>query len=155
MFVLPKGILKDIEQIIRRFLWSGDVTKAYGSKVAWDRVCLPKKEGGLGFKPLVQMNSVQNLKHIWHLLSPSTNSLWKKWIQTYMLKGNSFWFVKPPSQCSWYWRKLLKLRATAKPLVKFKIGNGIDTFLWHDPWLPFGSIYDKYGFDVVHYLLFP
>ena len=133
MFILPKGILKDIEKVIRRFLWSGDVEKSYGSKVAWDKVCLPKEEGGLGLKPLAQMNFVQNLKHIWHLLSPSTESLWKTWIQVYMLKGKSFWSVNPPSHCSWYWRKLLKLRTVAKGLVKYKIGNGNDTFLWHDP----------------------
>ena len=74
MFVLPKGLLKDIEQLIRRFLWSGDIVNSYGSKVAWDRVCLPKKEGGLGIKPLVGLNSVQNLNHIWNLLSPTNGS---------------------------------------------------------------------------------
>ena len=146
---------KDIEQIIRRFLWSGGVEKTYGSKVAWHRVCLPKKEGGLGIKPLVEMNSVHNLKHIWNLLSPTNCSHWKKWIQTSMLKGNSFWIVKPPAQYSWYWRKLLKLRDIAKPLVKYKIGNGIDTSLWHDPWLPFGSIFEKYGSSVMYYTAIP
>ena len=34
-------------------------------------------------------------------------------------------------------------------MVKYKIGNGLNTFLWHDPWLPFGSIYDKYGQRVI------
>ena len=53
------------------------------------------------------------------------------------------------------WRKLLKLRDTAKPLVQYKIGDGTDTFLWHDPWLPFGSICDKYGRHVVNYSAIP
>ena len=72
-----------------------------------------------------------------------------------MLKGNSFWYVKPPSVCSWYWRKLLKLRSTAKSLVKYKVGNGNGTFLWHDPWLPFGSIVDNYRTDVITYAALP
>ena len=101
------------------------------------------------------MNSIQNLKHIWNLLSPTNCSHWKSWIQAYMLKGKSFWFVKPPSQCSWYWRKLLRLRNIAKPLVKYKIGNGNATFLWHDPWLPCGSLYDNYGSDVIRYAAIP
>ena len=110
---------------------------------------MPKKDGGLGITPLVQMNSVLNLKHIWNILSPSNSTYWRKRIHAYMIKGHSFWHVKPPSQCSWYWRKLLKLRTLAKKLVTYKIGNGVNTFLWRDPWFPFGSLFDKYGPRVI------
>ena len=43
-----------------------------------------------------------------------------------------------PSKCSWTWRKLFQLSDTAKPYVKHSIGNGVDTFLWFDPWHPLG-----------------
>ena len=39
--------------------------------------------------------------------------------------------------------------------MKYKIGNGVDTFLWQDPWLPFGTIFDKYGGNVIYYTAIP
>lgn len=48
IFVLPKGVLKDIDAILRRFLWGGAELKRTAAKVAWKEVCLPKTGGGLG-----------------------------------------------------------------------------------------------------------
>ena len=136
MFVLPKGVLKQVDQIMSRFLWAGKIDSSHGAKIAWTNVCRPKKEGGLGFKDIYLTNTVLNLKYIGSLLDPSNNSIWKHWVCLYMLKGKSFWQAKTPSHCSWYWRKLLKLRPIAKPLLIHRIGNGDHTFLWFDNWLP-------------------
>ena len=53
VFILPKKILKDVDAILRRFVWSGSEMKKTGAKVAWTDVCCPKKEGGLGIKNIV------------------------------------------------------------------------------------------------------
>ena len=67
MFILPKYVLKQVEKIMRRFLWYGGVEVASGDKVSWKDVCKPNKEGGLGFKPLILLNYTLNMKHIWAL----------------------------------------------------------------------------------------
>ena len=144
MFILPKSVLKLVAQTMSRFLWAGNTVTSYGAKIAWDKVCRPKKEGGLGFKDIFLTNTVLNLKHIGSLLDPSNKSLWKHWIQMYMMKNKSFWQVKTPAQCSWYWRKLLKLRPIAKPLLIHFISNGDHTYLWYDNWLPVGPLLDRY-----------
>ncbi|GJQ93150.1 hypothetical protein Tco_0004289 [Tanacetum coccineum] len=51
MFILPTRVLLDIEQLMHGFLWKGI------SKVAWEVVCLPKVEGGLGIKRLGVFNN--------------------------------------------------------------------------------------------------
>nr|GEW26151.1 hypothetical protein [Tanacetum cinerariifolium] len=51
-FVLPAQVLLDIEQIMRGFLWSHSSSRKGQAKVAWDVVCLPRKEGGLGIRRL-------------------------------------------------------------------------------------------------------
>ena len=140
MFILPKSVLKDVNRILSRFLWIGNIDKSHGAKIAWSKVCRPKKEGGLGFKDLFLTNTVLNLKHIGCLLDPSNKSLWKLWVHMYRLRNKCFWKVKIPSQCSWYWRKLLKLRPIAKPLLIHKIGTGNHTYLWFDNWLPTGPL---------------
>ena len=53
IFILPKRVLRDIDDMIRRFVWSGTELKKSGAKVAWHDVCCPKKEGGLGLKVLL------------------------------------------------------------------------------------------------------
>ena len=150
MFILPKSVLKQLTQLMSRFLWTGHVDSSYGAKIAWEKVCRPKEEGGLGFKDIVLMNTILNLKHIGNLLDPSNASLWRRWVQLHLLKNKSLWRAKNPAQCSWYWRKLLKLRHIAKPLLTHRIGKGEHTFLWFDNWLPVGPLLDHFSDRVVY-----
>ncbi|GJW44992.1 RNA-directed DNA polymerase, eukaryota, reverse transcriptase zinc-binding domain protein [Tanacetum coccineum] len=48
MFILPKAVNSEIEQLMRGFLWShGDLCKGH-AKVRWKDVCYLKFQGGLG-----------------------------------------------------------------------------------------------------------
>lgn len=57
-----------------------------------------------------------------------------------------------PIDSSWTIRKLFKLRSLAQPLIKHKIGNGNDTYVWLDNWHPLGPLYQKFGESVVYNL---
>lgn len=48
--ILPCSIFKKIEELCRNFLWSGHRDQKAIPLVAWDRICLPRNEGGLGVK---------------------------------------------------------------------------------------------------------
>ncbi|GAV90734.1 LOW QUALITY PROTEIN: zf-RVT domain-containing protein, partial [Cephalotus follicularis] len=48
-FILPVAVTKECDRIMRSFLWHGTGYGKKSGKVAWSRVCKPKKEGGLGF----------------------------------------------------------------------------------------------------------
>jgi hypothetical protein len=109
IFILPKKVVKAIEQRFNQFLWKGQEGGRGGIKVSWDQVCLPKQEGGLGLKKVEDWNKAAVMKHIWNLFTQA-GSLWVAWIHSELLKGRSFWTVKIPQDCSWGWRKLLKLR---------------------------------------------
>ncbi|GJV34114.1 reverse transcriptase domain, reverse transcriptase zinc-binding domain protein [Tanacetum coccineum] len=45
VLVLPKGIVYDIQQLIRCFLWCNGDFKRRKAKVAWEVISLPKQEG--------------------------------------------------------------------------------------------------------------
>ena len=64
LFILPKKVLRKIEQILRRFLWRGPQLAMGGAKVAWEDLSLPLKEGGLGIKKLVEWNLATMGKHL-------------------------------------------------------------------------------------------
>nr|GEW87711.1 reverse transcriptase zinc-binding domain-containing protein [Tanacetum cinerariifolium] len=62
------------------------------AKVAWDPVCMPKHEGGLGIRIIDDFNVSLMATHIWSILT-HRESLCVKWVHTYKLKGRSFWDV--------------------------------------------------------------
>ncbi|GJR82989.1 putative RNA-directed DNA polymerase [Tanacetum coccineum] len=43
VLVIPIGIIQDIEQLMRGFLWCNGELKRGKAKVAWDIICLPKR----------------------------------------------------------------------------------------------------------------
>ncbi|KAI8544609.1 hypothetical protein RHMOL_Rhmol08G0310000 [Rhododendron molle] len=57
--------------------------------------------------------------------------------------------MKIPTDCSWTFRKLLRLRTVAFPFITKIIGNGESTFLWLDNWHPLGSLFSKFGNGIV------
>lgn len=103
-------------------------------------MCLPKLEGGLGIRPLKEVNTVLCLKLIWRLTS-NRFSLWVKWIQCYMIRKGSFWSIKNSTVSgSWMWKKLLKLRELAMSFHKMEINNGRHTSFWYDSWCRLGCL---------------
>uniref|UniRef100_A0A2N9IBN2 Reverse transcriptase domain-containing protein n=1 Tax=Fagus sylvatica TaxID=28930 RepID=A0A2N9IBN2_FAGSY len=149
IFILPKKVIKAIEYHFNHYLWQGKCTGRGGIRVAWDKVCLPKKEGGLGLKRVGDWNRAAILKHIWSLFTQS-GSLWVAWIHRHLIKDKCFWTVKKTSDCTWGWRTLLKLREDARLFLKYEVGDGRKIFLWHDHWHPDGILYLKYGHRVVY-----
>lgn len=97
-FILLMGCLDTIQSLCSAFLWSETVTQTHSAKVAWKDFCYPKEEGGLGLRRLRDTTRVFALGLIWMLFSGS--SLWKFWIQVYLLRNSSFWDVKENSQGS-------------------------------------------------------
>ena len=90
IFILPKGVIKKVNQICASFFWKGSDKSAYGARVSWNDICHPKAEGGLGLKDSMSWNIACVLQNIWAIMA-KTGSLWIAWLEAYMLKGRSFW----------------------------------------------------------------
>ena len=112
--------------------------------MAWSDIYKLQNEGDLGIRALKEVNMVYGLKIIWRLLTE--DSLWGRWIKTYLLKNKNFWTVSGKTQLgSWMWKKILKLRETAKPFFKKEIGNGRHVSFWYDNWSDRGVMVDLFG----------
>nr|GEU28765.1 hypothetical protein [Tanacetum cinerariifolium] len=57
VLVIPMGSVYDIQQLIHGFLWCNGDYKRGKAKVAWDDICLLKREGGLGLRSLEMVSS--------------------------------------------------------------------------------------------------
>ena len=64
----PSGVITNIRNIQRDFLWGKGEEKKKWALVAWDRVCKPKSHGGLGLNDPRTLNNVLEAKMWWRWL---------------------------------------------------------------------------------------
>lgn len=139
VFILPLSTTKEIELLLRGFFWCQGSMKHGKAKVAWDQVCLPKREGGLGFRSLEDWNTTSLATHVWNLLTRK-ESLWVKWVHEYRLNSCSFWEVRLRVDASWSWCKMLQMRDFLGPFIKSRLADGIRLYLWSDNWCNVSSL---------------
>ncbi|GKD81897.1 RNA-directed DNA polymerase, eukaryota, reverse transcriptase zinc-binding domain protein [Tanacetum coccineum] len=71
-------------------------------------------------------------KHIWNIINHK-ESVRVKWVNTYKLKGRSFWDIPERADSSWAWKKL-SYRGMFRDHIVHRIGDGLSTSLWFDNW---------------------
>uniref|UniRef100_A0A803Q6Z2 Reverse transcriptase domain-containing protein n=1 Tax=Cannabis sativa TaxID=3483 RepID=A0A803Q6Z2_CANSA len=109
IFILPSKITAAIDKSCRDFLWgvSGNRNKLH--RVSWDKVCLSKNLGGVGFREGEKWNKALLAKYLWALASKA-DCLWVKWINSIYLKDYDIWNCPKKVDANWYFKKILNLR---------------------------------------------
>lgn len=74
---MPQATLDELDKVSRSFLWGSTREKRKQQLIAWKRVCVPKKEGGIGIRKAIDMNKALLAKVGWRLLQDRT-SLWAR-----------------------------------------------------------------------------
>ncbi|XP_042012244.1 uncharacterized protein LOC121760673 [Salvia splendens] len=103
VFPLPANVRDRIISISREFLW--------GTKyppVSWKDLCLPKDEGGLGFRDLGAWNKALLARNLWNI-HVKKDSLWIKWIHSEFLKNRTLWEWNARSRDSPLFKRLLEI----------------------------------------------
>ncbi|KAL1203942.1 putative ribonuclease H protein [Cardamine amara subsp. amara] len=116
----------------------------HSAKVAWQDICLPKAEGGLGLRDFVTWKKAMNLRLLWLLLVGS-NSLWVAWNTEHRLKRTNVWATVVQSNSSWIWKNIMALRPTAKDLTTCELRDGKRASFWYDTWTSHGPLIDYVG----------
>lgn len=94
-----------------------------------EKICLPKKYGGLNVKSSTNWNvaSIGNL--LWQLIERK-ESLWVKRVHDlYMKSDTNIWTHKVPFDCSWYWKKLNSLKNEMQTWYvqgHYTLSNGVE-----------------------------
>uniref|UniRef100_A0A803QI43 Reverse transcriptase domain-containing protein n=1 Tax=Cannabis sativa TaxID=3483 RepID=A0A803QI43_CANSA len=128
MEYLTRRFLRGANQSkIRDFLWGWNGNRSKLHVASWEKVCLPKAYGGLGFKDGVKWNQAIPAKYIW-AISSKRDIFWVKWINNIYLKNKSLLNYELKNDTSWYWKKLCHLRDKFTRGAIEKAGSGGNRF---------------------------
>lgn len=97
-------------------------------------MCVPKKEGGLGFKDIEMFNDALLTKQAWRILQNPDCLLAKTLRGRYFYSTNVLNATRG-TQPFFAWKSILEERDLLKKGLRFIIGDGSMIQTWIDPWL--------------------
>ena len=134
-FKLPKGLVKDLEGLIRKFWWGygGEHRKTHWVK--WERLCEAKEVGGLGFKEIEKFNDALLAKQVWHLIN-NPDSLCHRVFKARFFPDCSILEAQASSSGSYAWKSIISARDVIRKGMVWRIGTGEVVRIKKDRWLP-------------------
>ncbi|KAL5714260.1 hypothetical protein ACHQM5_016245 [Ranunculus cassubicifolius] len=126
----PETVNKQGERNLKNFFWAGtpDVGKAV--TVGWNKCCKPRKEGGLGFRRLKEVNQALLMKLGWSILKKDNNLARFMKAKYFSRNGTVIRYHKKSSiwtGLKWAIEKILEDAV-------WDIGDGMSIDFWRDRW---------------------
>ena len=122
-FKLPRGLIKELEVLICKFLWgySGDSRKMHWVK--WERLCEVKEARGLGFKEIDKFNEALLAKQVWRMIN-NPNSLCYRVFKARFFPECSILEAEDSRVGSYTWKSILSARDVIHKGMVWRISNG-------------------------------
>ncbi|XP_019163176.1 PREDICTED: uncharacterized protein LOC109159529 [Ipomoea nil] len=135
IYLLHKTLFNALERLMNRYWWGQKCSEGSIHWMSWDRMCVPKKFGGLGFKRLHEFNLVFLAIQGWRLLTnPGSLMAWVFKARYY--PTTTFYEASMGGNPSYAWRSIFAGQALLRSGCRRRIGNGRTTRVWSHPWLP-------------------
>jgi hypothetical protein len=135
LFPISVSVAKRIECIQRNFLWGGIGEAHKFHLVAWDRVCSPIQQGGLGVRHLVPINCALLGKWLWRF-GLEESHLWRRVVVAKYGVERGGWISDNPRDsygCS-LWKHIWMGWEGFSAHIGFEVGLGDRVSFWHDRW---------------------
>lgn len=108
--------------------------------LSWEKICVPKLCGGLGFKLLKPFNLALLANQDWRL-QLADNSLVYRVFQACYFKICDFFPSSFGNKPSYIWKSIFAAQEIVKKWVRWSFGNGQKVRIWEDKWVPNSSSY--------------
>nr|GEX79153.1 RNA-directed DNA polymerase, eukaryota, reverse transcriptase zinc-binding domain protein [Tanacetum cinerariifolium] len=129
-----------MESIRRRFFNGVNNNERKISMIRWQKVLASKKKGGLGVSSFFALNRALLFKWIWRFISYGT-SLWSCFIKAMYGARGALDNPSVVSRSSLWYNIICELDNLSIDGINFlshmkkKVGNGVHTSFWEEPWL--------------------
>ncbi|XP_048605487.1 uncharacterized mitochondrial protein AtMg00310-like [Brassica napus] len=134
-FLLPLEICENLASAIAQFWWSSDPPKRGIHWAKWEKVCLPRKEGEIGFRMIHEVNLALLAKQLWRLVQ-FPNSLVARVLRGRYYRLSSPLRVNSASRPSYVWTSISAARKLLLLGIRQKIHSGYEVKVGEDPWIP-------------------
>ena len=91
--------------------------------IAWENICIPKADRGMGFKDLKAFNLALLAKQGWRIIQ-NPDSLLHRVLKAKYFKSTSFLEAQLGSNPSYTWRSLMEAKSIVERGMRWSIGNG-------------------------------
>ncbi len=122
-FKLPVTLCKEIEGIIRRFWWGQNKDKRKIHWLRWEKLCISKGEGGLGFRDLQKFNIALLAKQFLRLMH-CRSSLFFKVFSAKIFSDGNIMEASTKTRGSFAWRNILKAKDLIQSGLSWRVGDG-------------------------------
>ncbi|KAL5547765.1 hypothetical protein UlMin_002996 [Ulmus minor] len=134
IFKIPSTLCRELGSIVARFWWGSTPTNRKINWVSWEKMCLPKHKGGMGFRDLFLFNQSLVAKQAWRILKYPQSLMSRVLKGKYFPNGN---FLSAPCKqtASFIWKSIVWGRELLNKGLIWKIGNGLSVKAFSDPWI--------------------
>ena len=135
VFKLPKQIIKGIITAMSQFWWGDDDQQKHMHWFAWWKMCVSKKQGGMGFRDLHCFNLAMLAKQCWRLIA-DPDSLCASVLRAKYFPSGDLLNCQLKKGSSYTWQSIWAGIQTFKRGHIWRVGDGTQINIWDDPWIP-------------------
>ncbi|KAG2689159.1 hypothetical protein I3760_09G127200 [Carya illinoinensis] len=132
----PKAVMTALNCIMSNFFWGSWNGKQKRKWVAWEKICSPIREGGLGLRKLKEVQDSLFMKLAWNLLTG--DSLWANFFKQKYVKNQHVTLVDQ-RKGTLFWKHIVGMVPKVLGNSWWRVRNG-DVSFWRDPWLKSGAL---------------
>ena len=135
VFKLMKQVIKGIIDAMSRYWWGDEDNQKHMHRFAWWKMCVSKKNGGMGFRDLHCFNLALLGKQSWRSLCEPKSLCARMLRAKYYPSGDLLNAeLKKGSSCTW--QSILYVIQTFKRGHVWRVGDGSGINIWTDSWIP-------------------
>lgn len=145
LFQIPAAIVNKLEKMRRRFLWGGKIgngAKRTMHALSWNKLCAPKRCGGLGLKSIKLRNNILLARWAWRAYK-ERGSFWNEvMVSRYGRQWNYNLSLVNTKECSPIVKSIVRTHESTQltPLIgpksfKWILRRGDLILFWEDWWI--------------------
>ncbi|KAL6570167.1 hypothetical protein OROMI_014681 [Orobanche minor] len=133
----PGNVITFLERFFNKFLWGSNDNKMKLHWAAWNRLCFPFEEGGIGCRDINDIIKAAEIKLWWRFRT--MDNIWSQLLNKKYCSRLHPMVIKCSPKSSHIWKNLCDIRFIANDKIFWNSNNG-NISLWHDKWCELGPL---------------